>query len=98
MSIHHVSRVLVMVRFSRRPTSRYKFRAVAKSFWRRACVLVSSEKLPSNNHAEGVTLLSDITCSRACFIKHSDHIIAFEIDILDSSYALSTALKRLQAL
>ena len=56
------------------------------------------QKLPSNNHAEGVTLLSDITCSCACFIKHSDHIIALEIDVLDSNYVLSTALKRLQAL
>ena len=37
------------------------------------------------------------TCNCAGFIKHSEHIIALEVDVLDSNCVLSTILKRLLA-
>lgn len=79
--------------FSRRPTARYRYLAVAKSFGKRACVPVSSESCQAMIMLK-VSHFRQTTCCCACCIKHPEHI-ALEVDVLDSNYVLSTTLKRL---
>lgn len=71
-----------------------EYRAVAKSFRNRACVPVSSESFQAVIMLK-VSHFRQTTCSCAGFIKHSEHIIALEVDVLDSNCVLSTMLKRL---